>query len=101
MDMHKHLTGDNYDLHASPMHASNPVGEWNHARIVVDGGRVEHWLNGHKTVEYEFASPEWEALYNASKFGEYRNYGRTAVGHIGFQDYGDLVAYRNIKIKRR
>ena len=101
MDMHKHLTGDNYDLHASLVHASNPVGEWNHARIIVDSGRVEHWLNGHKTVEYEFASPAWEALYDGSKFAEYPNYGRTAMGHIGLQDYGDLVAYRNIKIKRR
>ena len=53
------------------------------------------------TVEYEFGSQEWEELYEASKFSEYPNYGRTALGHIGLQDYGDLVAYRNIKIRQR
>ena len=37
LDMHKHLTGDNYDIHASSVQASNPIGEWNHARIIVNG----------------------------------------------------------------
>ena len=23
-----------------------PVGEWNQSKVVVDGARVEHWLNG-------------------------------------------------------
>ncbi len=101
LEMHKHLTGDNYDLHASVVSAANPVGEWNHARIIVDRGHVEHWLNGEKTVEYEIESPDWEELYNASKFSEYPNYGRTATGHIGLQDYGDNVWYRNIKIRQR
>ena len=61
MDMNTHLTGDNYDLQSSVVTASNPIGEWNQARILVDGTHVEHWLNGQKTVEYEFFSPEWEA----------------------------------------
>jgi hypothetical protein len=101
LDMRKHLTGDNYDLHASAMPASNQVGDWNHARIIIDNGHVEHWLNGQKTVEYEIESPEWEELYKASKFSEYPSYGRTAAGHIGLQDYGDNVWYRNIKIRQR
>jgi len=101
MDMHKHLTGDNYDLHASVVKASNAVGEWNHARIVVDRGHVEHWLNGQQTVEYEIESAEWEELFEASKFADHPLYGRTQVGHIGLQEYGDYVWYRNIKIRSR
>ena len=101
LDMYRHLTGDNYDLHASVVSASNPVGDWNQARVIVDRGHVEHWLNGEKTVEYEIESPKWEELYQASKFSEYPGYGRTAVGHIGLQDYGDNVWYRNIKIRQR
>lgn len=34
------------------------VGEWNQGRIVVRGGRAEHWLNGEKVLEYECAVRE-------------------------------------------
>ena len=100
MDMHKHLTGDNYDLHASVASASKPLGEWNHARILVDGGHVEHWLNGQKTVEYELWSAEWDSLVANSKFSEFAEYGQARSGPIGIQDHGHLVKYRNIKVRR-
>ena len=87
MDMHKHLTGDNYDIHPSSVRASKPIGEWNHARIIVNDGHVEHWLNGAKTVEYEIESPEWETLVAESKFADYPHYGRTKRGYIGLQGY--------------
>lgn len=98
MDMHTHLTGDNYDLHASRVTASNPIGEWNTARIVVDGSRVEHWLNGERTVAYELHSDEWESLVAASKFDP-EIYARAPRGHIGIQDHGHEIRYRNIKIR--
>ncbi len=98
MDMHKHLTGDNYDLHASRVTASRPIGEWNTARIVVDGDRVEHWLNGELTVEYELYSQEWEELVAGSKFDP-AIYARAPQGHIGIQDHGHEIRYRNIKIR--
>lgn len=100
MDMNTHLTGDNYDLHSSAMAASSPIGEWNRARIVVDGPHVEHWLNGQMTVSYELWSPEWKALVAASKFGEYEEYGRPSAGSIGIQDHGHDIRYRNIKLRR-
>ena len=99
MDMTTHLTGDNYDLQAAPQDYSNAVGEWNTARIIVNNNHVEHWLNGNKTIEYEIGSEEWEALVKASKFAEYPEYGRVKMGHIGLQDHGHEVRFRNIKIK--
>ena len=99
IDMYKHLTGDNYDLHASTVTASNPIGEWNTGRIVVEGTHVEHWLNGQMTVEYDFLSPEWEELVAASKFAEWSHYGRAPSGSIGIQDHGHELRYRNIKIR--
>lgn len=99
MDMRTHLTGDNYDLHAAAEKILRPLGEWNEGRILVQGAHVEHWLNGHKTVEYERGSPEWHALVEASKFAEFPAYGRASAGPIGLQDHGRLVWYRNIKIK--
>ena len=99
MDMHTNLTGDNYDLHASRVTATNPLGEWNHARIIVNGAHVEHWLNGQLTVEYEFWSPVWEQLVEDSKFADYPGYGRATSGHIGLQDHGHTLRYRNIKLR--
>ncbi len=91
--------GANYGLHAAPAGVVKPAGEWNQVRIVVKGNRVEHWLNDVKVVEYELASPDWEAKVQASKFAPHLRYGRNAEGYIGLQDHGDRVAYRNIKIR--
>jgi 3-keto-disaccharide hydrolase len=91
--------GSNYALHAPVRDVTKPVGEWNAARILVGGRHVEHWLNGVKIVEYELWSPDWEARVKASKFGKMPGYGRAKKGHIALQDHGDLVWYRNIKIR--
>lgn len=77
-----------------------PVGEWNTARIVVNGSQVEHWLNGVKVCETDLAGDDWKARYAKSKFSKWEKFGRNSSGHIAFQDHGDKVWYRNITIKR-
>ncbi len=91
--------GSNFGLYPSPEGVVKLAGEWNRVRIVVDGTHVEHWLNGIRVVAYELLSPEWEELVRNSKFVEWPHYGRAVRGHIGLQDHGDWVAYRNIKIR--
>lgn len=91
--------GANYDLYPAPAGVVKPAGEWNLARIVVNGNQVEHWLNGQKVVEYELMSADWEARVKQSKFAQWPNYGRSKQGHIALQDHGDQVAFRNIKIR--
>jgi hypothetical protein len=91
--------GANYDLHAPSRDATRPPGSWNDLRIVVKGNHVEHWLNGVKVVEYELGSEDWQRRVRASKFRDYPSYGRAVRGHIGLQDHGDNVAYRNIRIR--
>jgi hypothetical protein len=76
-----------------------PAGEWNAARVIVNGNHVEHWLNGVRVVDYELGSPDWEARVRASKFQQWPSYGRARSGHIALQDHGDRVAYRNVKIR--
>ena len=92
--------GSNYGLHAPPEDVSNPAGEWNEVRIVRHGNQVVHWLNGVRVVEYEIGSDEWEALVAGSKFVEWPDYGRHHEGHLGVQDHGDPVWYRNIRVRR-
>jgi hypothetical protein len=91
--------GAAYGLYPSPTGVVRPSGEWNTARVVVNGNHVEHWLNGVKLLEYELGSPDWTQRVAASKFQQWPGYGRAAKGHIALQDHGDWVAYRNIKIK--
>lgn len=91
-------TGANSDVQAPTMFPSNKPGEWNTTRILVNRGHVEHWLNGHKILEYEFDSPEWKKLVAESKFSSL-DYAKIRKGHIAFQDHGGPVAYRNIKIR--
>ena len=92
--------GSNYGLHAPPEDVTRPVGEWNEVRIVRHGNQVVHWLNGVQIVEYEIASPEWEALVAGSKFIQWPDYGRHHDGHLGLQDHGDPVWYRNLRVRR-
>jgi hypothetical protein len=91
--------GANYDLIPVSTPAVKPAGQWNTARLVVNKGHVEHWLNGKKVVEYQPGSPEWEALVKGSKFATMPGYGRIKKGHIALQDHGDKVWYKNIKIR--
>ncbi|MDX1494351.1 MAG: DUF1080 domain-containing protein [Longimicrobiales bacterium] len=91
--------GANYGLHPAPRGVVRPVGEWNQVRIVVDGDHVEHWLNGTRLLEYELGSADWQARVADSKFAPWPAYGQADQGHIGLQDHGDPVWYRNIKIR--
>lgn len=91
--------GANYGLYAPPSDVTRPVGEWNHARIVAVGDRVEHWLNGVKVVEYTMGSADWTARVAASKFAQWPSYGLARRGHIGLQDHGDVVSFRLIRVR--
>jgi hypothetical protein len=88
-----------YGLYPARRGVVRPAGEWNAVRIVVNGNHIEHWLNGVKLVEAELGSPEWKARVQQSKFATMPRFGRNRSGHIGLQDHGDQVAYRNIKIR--
>jgi hypothetical protein len=90
--------GSNYALHAPSVDATRPVGEWNEARIVRRGNRIEQWLNGTRVVEYEIGTPEWRALVDGSKFVQWPDYGVHGEGHLGLQDHGNPVWFRNLRI---
>ena len=89
-----------YALYAAPAGIVKPAGEWNSARIVVNGAHVEHWLNGQNVVTYELWSPDWKAKVAASKFAGYPNYGLAREGLIGIQgDHAGTLTLRGIRIR--
>jgi hypothetical protein len=88
-----------YDLLSIHPRAARPYGEWNEARIVSRGPTVEHWLNGERVLAFERWTAEWRALLEASKFRVHSEFGEAREGHIGLQDHGDVVWFRNIRIR--
>lgn len=92
------ITGSNSDVKAPSHSAFHPPGSWNHTRIKADNGKVEHWLNEELILEFDMDSPEWKALVAKSKFAAF-DYAKVRKGHIGLQDHGGPVSFRNIKIR--
>ena len=93
-----HRAGALYDLIAPDHDTSQPVGHWNRVHVRARGARVEFWLNGQLTAKFEQGSPQWQALYEGSKFTRRPRYGSLMRGHIGLQDHWDKVWFRNIRI---
>jgi hypothetical protein len=91
--------GGLFALYAPTMDMTRPVGEFNHARIVVDHGKVQHWLNGMMVAQYEIGSPDFKARVAASKFKRWPQFATGATGFIALQNHGDEVAFTNIKIR--
>ena len=95
----KQLSGANYDMHAPSAKVAKPTGEFNHTKIVINKGHVEHWLNGTKVVDYQLWTPEWEQIKGTSKWKDVKPYGLSKSGHIALQDHGGGIAFKNIKLK--
>ncbi|MDB6125592.1 MAG: hypothetical protein JWQ71_4585 [Pedosphaera sp.] len=108
LDDAKHNDGQNPKTSAGALYALiapinkhlKPVGEWNQARLLVNGNHVEHWLNGNKVVQYELNSDELNQLIVNSKFKDKPRFAKEKTGHVVLQNHKDEVWYRNIKIRR-
>ena len=83
-----HQTGSIYDAEAPKTKAFKPTGEWNHYKIILNGGNVKVELNG--TVVND---------WNMEPRGKIRSFSRD--GYIGLQnhDYATSVYFKNIYIK--
>lgn len=80
--------------------ARKKIGEWNRGMLIVyPDGRIEHFLNGWKLVEYKRGTPYFYALVARSKYEHWPDFGMAASGHILLQDHGNSVAFKNIKIQ--
>jgi hypothetical protein len=88
-----------YDLIAPINKKDNGFDKWNNAKIIVNGNKVQHWLNGQLTVEYERGNDAWRELVKKSKFKDSPGFGEVKEGRILLQDHGNNVSFKNIKIR--
>ena len=94
--------GANYDMFAPPEDKKlKPAMEWNSSKIVYNDGKVEHWLNGEKIIEFDENSEEFKEHYEKSKWArDFPDWNSYKEGSIALQDHGAPVWFRNIRIKR-
>ncbi|MDR2809269.1 MAG: DUF1080 domain-containing protein [Tannerellaceae bacterium] len=102
-------SGSLYDMIPAKPQNAKPVGEWNTISITSYKGTIVHNQNGENVVEYHLWTPKWKEMLDVSKFSKeewplayellLNCGGENKEGYIGFQDHGDDVWFRNIKIK--
>ena len=92
------------DMVASHPSSHKPAGKWNKVQILFVDGFLQVWQNKVKTVNITVGDSTWDTLLRNSKFAQgqgndFEGFGASTTGHIGLQDHGDPVAFRNIRIR--
>ncbi|MGI6610261.1 MAG: 3-keto-disaccharide hydrolase [Limnochordia bacterium] len=96
-----HSCGAIYDLVVPSEHAFKPAGEWNQVLITCDGPLVSVTLNGKKIAEMDMDKWTQAGLNpdgSKNKF-TYAWADMPRLGHIGLQDHGGMIWYRNLKLR--
>ena len=93
-----HTTASIYDI-KEPVKDKlvKPAGEWNTSKIVVQDGKIQHWLNGALAAEADTNAPEWKEMIAKSKFKNKEGFA-PGKGKIMLTEHGDETWFRNIKL---
>ena len=96
-----HDCGAVYDCLAPAKNMVRKPGEWNRCTITAKANRIYVAMNGEPIIDMDlnlWTEPHKNPDGSANKYNTaYRDMAR--IGHIGFQDHGHQVWYRNMKIK--
>ena len=80
--------------------ATRPAGQWNQLYVRIAPNQCEVSLNGVMYYRFKLGDQQWKDLVAKSKFANIAGFGAAGEGHLCLQDHGDLVSYRNIKIRK-
>jgi hypothetical protein len=72
-----------------------PTGEWNQEEVIVKGPKVKVILNGQVIIDTDIV----EAVKGNEKVQKEHPGLKNKTGHIGFLGHGDVVRFRNIRVK--
>lgn len=87
--------GSAYGIAASRKGYLNPVGEWNHQEVIVQGPKIKVILNGTVILDADIS----DARENGAADGKDHPGLMREKGHIGFLGHGSKVHFKNIRIK--
>lgn len=73
-----------------------PTGEWNKETVIVKGAKVKVILNGNVILDGDIKAASVNGTMDKH---DHPGLKRT-TGHIGFLGHGDVVRFRNIRVKR-
>jgi hypothetical protein len=73
-----------------------PTGEWNNEEIIVKGSTIKVTLNGNVIVDGDYALASKNGTIDHKEHPGLIN----KTGHIGFLGHGDVVRFKNMRIKR-
>ncbi len=96
----KHQAGDLYDMISSSKKTVHPADEWNQAEVKVLNGKLDLYLNGENVVSTTMWDDNWKKMIAGSKFKEWPGFGTYKSGRLCLQDHGNMVYFRNVKVKR-
>ncbi|TWU43388.1 hypothetical protein Q31b_24270 [Novipirellula aureliae] len=92
-----------YQFYSSEVDATKPVGEWNELRLILHSDKSseksEVFMNGTKYYEFVKGSDDWNEKLANSKFASWPLFAKASKGHIALQDHGNIVSFRNLKIR--
>jgi hypothetical protein len=73
-----------------------PTGDWNHEIVVAKGSMIKVILNGETIMEGDIKKSSKDGTMDHNKHPGLLN----TSGHIGFLGHGDVVRFKNIRIKK-
>src|SRR5690606_34794275 len=87
--------GSLYGIAAAKKGFLNPVGEWNYQEVRIEGDNIQVKLNGTVILDVNIAAARDNGTLDK------RNHSGLSrkTGHVGFLGHGDVVYFRNIRIK--
>ena len=99
-DIYKNLKpyqyhGSVYGVIPSKRGFHKPTGEWNQQEVIVKGSKINVILNGTVILDGDIDEATKNGIADHNQHPGLKN----KTGHIGFLGHGDVVRFRNIRVK--
>jgi hypothetical protein len=73
-----------------------PVGEWNQQEVIAKGTKIKVILNGQVILDADIK----DSIKNGTADKQNHPGLSRTKGHIGFLGHGDVLRFRNIRVKK-